>query len=238
MEPTPETSEALRELARRGDTTLGVELHAMASRIRALVPEVIGVSLSVVADGITLTLVASLEEFAALDAVQYLDGGPCVAAVDRSVVLDVNVGDLLDEDRWLFYARASAAVGVASSLSLPIMSHDRVVGGVNLYASTRDAFTGRHEALAEAVGSDAEYAVTNADLSFATRRRAEDAPGRVRQSDDVNIALGIISAAHEVAIPVARERLRDAAARAGITEAQAARALVHIRRGVDPHSTG
>jgi GAF domain-containing protein len=231
VEPTPETSEALRELARRGDISLGVELHAMASRIRALVPEVIGVSLSVVADGITLTLVASLDELAALDAVQYLDGGPCVAAVDRSVVLDVNVGDLLDEDRWLFYARASAAAGVGSSLSMPIMSDDHVVGGVNIYASTRDAFTGRHEALAEAVGSDAEYAVTNADLSFATRKSAEDAPGRVRESDDVNIALGIISAAHGVAIPIARERLRDAAARAGITEAQAAQALRHVRGG-------
>src|SRR3954447_15950930 len=107
----------------------------MARRVRGVVPELVGLSLGVIEDGLTLTLVASVEQLAALDAVQYLDGGPCVAAVDRAEPLDVNVGDLLDEQRWQLYARTSAAVGVASSLSLPVMDGDRVLGGVNLYAS-------------------------------------------------------------------------------------------------------
>lgn len=229
MEPTPATVETLRELARRGEVSLGIELLAMTSRIRAVVPELIGLSLGVIEEGVTLTMIASAEEIAALDAVQYLDGGPCVAAVERADTLDVQIADLLDESRWQLYARASAAAGVASSLSLPIMGSDQVVGSVNLYASTPDAFTGLHEEIADAVGSDAALAVSNADLSFWTMRQATEAPSRVRERDDVNIALGVISAAHGVSISVAREQLLDAAARAGISEAQAARAIRFVR---------
>ena len=229
--PLPETADALRELARLGEVGLGAELYAMTRRVRAVVPELVGLSLGVVQDGVTLTLVSSAEPLAALDAVQYLDGGPCVAGVEEGEVVGVNVSDLLDEDRWQLYARASAAVGIASSLSLPVMDGDRVVGGVNLYASTPDAFAGRQEQVAEAVGSDAALAVANADLSLRTYKLATEAPARLREESDLNIALGVISASQDVNLHVARERLRNAATRAGITEAQAARALLASRAG-------
>jgi GAF domain-containing protein len=228
-EPVPETADALRELARLGEVSLGVELHTMAQRVRAVVPELVGLSLSVVEDGVTLTLVSSTELLAGLDSVQYLDGGPCVRGVEEAETLDVNVADVLDEDRWRLYARASAAIGVASSLSIPLMEGDQAIGGVNLYASSREAFSGRHEQVAQALGSDAALAVADADLSFRTRELASEAPDRLRENKDIDIALGIISASQHVTIPVARERLRHAAVRAGISEAQAARAIVSIR---------
>jgi GAF domain-containing protein len=229
VEPLQETSETLRALTLQGEASLGTELHAMASRVKALVPDLLGLSLGLPREGVTLTLVASAEELAALDAVQYLDGGPCVAALGGSKPIEESIDDLLDEERWQLYAEASSAAGVASSLSMPIMSGGGVIGGVNLYASTRDAFTGLHDAIAEAVGSDAELAVANADLSFETRQHAMATPRLIREGDDINIALGIISARQNVDISAARDRLRDAAAQAGITVAQAARALRHVR---------
>jgi GAF domain-containing protein len=229
VEPLPQTTEALRELAREGEASLGIELYAMAGRVRAAVPALVGLSLAVIEDGVTLTLVSSTEHLAALDAVQYVDGGPCVAGVDRAEPLEVTIEELLDEDRWQLYARASAAVGVGSSLSLPIMEGERVVGGVNLYASTPDAFDGLTDEIAEAVGSDARLAVANADLSLRTFQLAREAPTRVREAGEVNVALGIIAERQGVTIPVARELLRDAARRAGITEGQAARVISHIQ---------
>jgi GAF domain-containing protein len=229
MEPTPRTAEALRELARQGEVTLGIELYSMAGRVRALVPELIGLSLGVVEDGVTLTLMSSEEELAVLDAVQYIGGGPCVAAADHGEPVEVNISELLDEGDWQLYARAGAAHGVASTLSLPIMDGGQVIGGVNLYAGTPDAFRGLHEEIAAAVGSDAALAVTNADLSFRTREAANEAPARVREGSDINIALGVISAEQGINIPIARQRLLKAARRAGITEAQAARAIKHVR---------
>jgi hypothetical protein len=67
--------------------------------------------------------------------------------------------------------------------------------------------------------------VANADLSFSTAKLAMVAPTRIREGGDINNALGIIAESQGVNISIARERLRNAAARAGITEAQAARAI-------------
>ena len=228
FEPVPETAEALQRLVGQGDVDLVVELFALAERVQEIVPECVGLSLGVIEDGIILTLVATSEEFAALDAVQYLDDGPCVAAAERNQPHNVELSDLLDEDRWLMYAQAGAAMGVASSLSMPITQEGRVVASVNLYASTPEAFTGRYDTLAGVIGASAEHAVANADLSFSTRLQAADAPARLDDVDDINAAVETIMESQGVDADTAQERLRQAALRAGITEGQAARAVRHL----------
>src|SRR5215213_9073900 len=167
----------------------------MGRRAQRIVPECVGLSLALFEDGLTFTLAASDEEIAALDAVQYLDGGPCVVAAHDSETIEADPGDLVDEERWRMYAAAT------------------------------DAFAGHHDELAAALGASAEHAILNADLSFSSRLAAAETPERVAEQNEIDRALGIISASQHVDIPAARERLRDAAARAGITEAQAARAI-------------
>ena len=125
-----------------------------------------------VKDGLTFTLVATSEQVATIDAAQYLDGGPCVDVANGSDVLDVEIPDLLDEGRWSAFARTSAAHGVRSTLSLPIVRNGQLLGGVNLYAADSHAFEGRHEALAMALGASAVGAVADADLEFTSRARA------------------------------------------------------------------
>jgi GAF domain-containing protein len=225
VEPTPETVEAFDKLARRGSTDLVELVLTMGRRARRIVPECVGLSLALFEDGLSFTLAASSEDIAALDAVQYVDGGPCVKGALDNEVIDAHPGDLVDEDRWQLYARTSAAVGVASSLTLPVLRDGQVIGSVNLYAATADAFAGHHEDLGAALGASAEHAILNADLSFSTRRAAVETPQRVAEQYEIDIALGIISASQGLDMPTARERLRDAAARAGITEVQAARAI-------------
>lgn len=84
-------------------------------------------------------------------------------------------GDPLDEDGWSLSARASAAVGLASRLTLPVLRAERVIGTLNLYVASTDACTGHHQ-LAVALAASAEHAVRNADLSFSTRLAAAEAP--------------------------------------------------------------
>jgi hypothetical protein len=102
------------------------------------------------------------------------------------------------------------------------------VGSVNLYAATPQAFDRHVRELAAVTGSWAEGAVTNADLPFRTRLAAAETPERLRGRDSVDLALGVIVESQRVSFPIAAERLREAAARAGITEAQAARAISRI----------
>lgn len=228
MEPIPETLEAIQELSKYGDTEVAAELLEMGRRVRGVVPQTVGLSLGLVEDGLTFTLVSSNQTIAGLDAAQYLAGGPCVAAAHQREPVAWTKDDPLDETHWQLFAGASAAAGIAATLSLPIMRNDRVVGGVNIYASAPDAFAERLEELAEVCGAWAPGAVTNADLSFSTRLAATQAPEQLRGQDSVDQALGIISTAQRIDIPAATERLREAAARAGISEAQAARAIIGL----------
>jgi GAF domain-containing protein len=226
MEPVPETRAVLRELGAYGDVDLVEDLEQAGRRVQEVVPECVGLSVSCLEEGLTFTMVASSERIASLDAMQYLDGGPCVDSALQDK--DVDVADLgaLDEHRWLMYAQTGAASGVASSLSMPLRGNGRVTGSVNLYASTPDAFTGHQEALAAIFGAWAPGAVSNADLPFRTRLEAAVAPGRVHDRYLLDQAYGWVAASQGVDVDTARQRLTDAAARAGITELQVARAVL------------
>jgi GAF domain-containing protein len=228
VEPVPETMDAIRELATYGDTEAAIALLRMGRLVKQLVPECVGLSLGLLDENLTFTLVATDQEIAALYAVQYIDGGPCVDAAASGEATEYPTPDSTDEDRWRMFARATAAAGIASTLSLPIVRHDEVIGSVNIYASTPDAFEGRHEQLAVACGAWAPGAVTNGDLAFRTRLEAAKTPQRMRDRNDIDLAIGVISEAQGVDADVAAKRLTQAAARAGITEAQAARAVAQV----------
>jgi GAF domain-containing protein len=193
------------------------------------VPQVVGLSLGLVREGVTFTLVASNSGLGALDATQYLDGGPCVEVTERRRdVVQFDTDDPLDEGRWQLFAQTSAAVGVASSLSLPILRDGQVIGGINLYASTANAFTGHHDQLARALGASASDVVTNADLSFATRLSAARAPRQSRDAQQIETASGMLAAKADRDVDQARARLRDASARAGVDEALVARLMILV----------
>lgn len=225
MEPIPETLRVIRQQLERGDTDLSVALQQISRTVMSIVPECVGLSLGSFVDGITYTLVSTSIDLATLDALQYLDGGPCVEAAHEAQRMVSDNTELLSEKTWQLYARASGAQGVASSLTLPLIRKDVVIGTVNLYASTPDAFEGREEQVAQAIGASAADAVSNADLSFETRRVAQKAPNIFEDQYDIDLAIGILAQSRGIDVSLARERILDAARRAGVTEGQAARAV-------------
>ncbi len=180
MEPIPETTEVIGELEKWYDSKLLHELHRRAEAVRELVPDVVGLSVGSLENGVACTLVATAAEVAVLDAIQYLVGGPCVKAPEADQVLDYEPNVSVDEERWQTFARATAAKGVANTLTLPILHHGRGVGTVNLYAASARAFTGLHQDIADVFGAWAPGAVVNSDLSFRSRRTVEVAPAVVR----------------------------------------------------------
>lgn len=232
MEPIPESVEAVDEFGPFADDLLE-RLRDSSDRVRALVPDCVGITLASRAQEVILTLVATSDEIAVLDAVQYLSGGPCVDALESDRVMTYPAGDdVLDERHWHDFARASAATGVFSTLTLPILTDGAVTGTVNLYAASEHAFDGAHEDIARIFGGWAPGAVTNADLTFSTRKAAEQTPGRLRDDLNINVALGILSEGHSGDLEETRGLLRDAALRAGLTEAELAAGIIetHERR--------
>ncbi len=232
MQPLPETAAALAALAVAtddGDDALVEEFDHAAATTRRIAPECVGLTLTFVQDGVSFTWVATDLDSAALDAIQYLEGGPCVAAVEQGSVVTDSDDDPVDERAWHAFAQASARAGVSSTLSIPLMASDRVYGGLNLYGSTPSAFDGHHEELAALYGGWAGGAVTNADLTFTTLARARTAPRVLADATSSNVAVGLLMAAHGVPEATARHLLSEAAARAGVSVGRVADILLDTR---------
>lgn len=229
MEPIPETLQALDELdATIDDLELRDRLLQTAERARGVAPGLVGVSLASRDLDATFTLVATDEEIATLDAVQYVASGPCVDAIDLGHGIATSPDGLLSESLWREFARASAAAGIHSTLTLPVVLDGEVVATVNLYGAAPDTFVDRHERLARVFGAWAPGAVTNADLSFSTRTSARHAPVRLEQRAVLDAATGIIAAQREIPVAEARAQLEDAAVRAGIPVVRLARVVVGL----------
>lgn len=228
LEPLPETRQALERVGRWSQSDLLVDLLDRGDQVRRVVPSCVGLSLTVSEGSLTFTLVSSSEDVSLLDGVQYAVGGPCVDAVEDDTVIHGGGDDegLLDEGRWAVFARASAAHGVRSTLSMPLHEDGTLVGGVNLYASETEAFEGKADEVAALLGAWAPAAVSNADLGFTTREAARRAPGLIEDSATVDQATGVVMAARRVDRDTAREVIADAARRAGSEDVAIARAIL------------
>ncbi len=82
-------------------------------------------------------------------------------------------GSLGSDARWPHFGGRVARMGVHSVLSLPLIVDDRVVGAINAYARSRDAFTEHAVTLGSQFAGPAAVSVYNAQL-LATG----SAPGR------------------------------------------------------------
>jgi hypothetical protein len=158
LDPIRETEQAADALESfTGETGLLDALSERANRARELVPDLMGVSVARAQDGLTFTLVASDEVIAVLDALQYIGGGPCVKGAATGEVQETRFArgsGPLDEEEWRLFSSASAARGVRSTLTLPILdSGGEAVGSVNLYAGAARAFEDVHPQLALVFGA-------------------------------------------------------------------------------------
>ena len=216
MEPLPETSTAARLLRFRTHHDMLPELRLKAARVGALVPDCLAVSLSLLDHNVTLTLVASGTDFVLLDALQFMARS---SACPDDQAVDAGEGatrDILDEHAWQRAASEASAVGVASSLTMPIFDYDRLVGAVSFHGGSANAFGGHRQELADIFGARSDAAVTNADLSFAARLSAGDAPRRVAGDIVVDQASHTLGRELGIEPATARQHLQATAADAGI----------------------
>lgn len=229
LKPIPQTVEAANELTRfQPDLDVLAHLQSTADRVQEVVPDCVGMSIAWVEAGVAFTLVASDEEIAVLDALQYLAGGPCVVGVELSQGIAVGEDDLLGEEQWRLFSAGTAARAVRSTLTLPLTQRGEVHGSANLYAASDHAFEDHHEEIALILGGSVSNIISNADLSFSTRGDAERAPQTLRSQQTIDHAIGLIASSLRLDLDTAAERLAESARRAGITTEQFARALMGL----------
>lgn len=201
-------------------------LRSISELAVAVVPSCVGVSISINSSAGLFTITATSPELAVVDGVQYLAGGPCVECYEDGK--ELHLPDVLDERRWQFMGAASAARGVRSTLSMPLRDGKDVIGALNLYGGELNSFDKKERLIAGIFGAHVDEVVSNADLSFMTREFARELPERLAASSRVDEAVGMLMARQGWTAAEARERLADAASRAGVPPEALANALVNL----------
>lgn len=225
MQPVPEMRRALAGIgAYPSDPHLAARLQATTDNVKHTLHDCAGLSISLVRNGdLTYTFVRTDTLTGVLDAMQYLDDGPCETAVRRGK--EVHVDDIKTVGKWPLFAQISTAAGILSSLSLPLRRGPKVVGSVNLYGDTTHAFTGKEEELADTFGVHVQAMISHADLSDPALPNADEPLGPGEQAV-INEAIDVLVATHAFSRATVERRLSNAAARARISPLSAAREIL------------
>jgi GAF domain-containing protein len=130
--------------------------------VRAI-PGADGAGLTLLEDQRQDTIVASAPFVVEVDAIQYGIGeGPCITAAAQGMTM--RSGDLAVDPQWPRFGSRVGRLGVHSVLSLPLITHEGVVGAMNVYAHDRNAFDDRAATLGELFAVPAAIAVQNAQV--------------------------------------------------------------------------
>ena len=140
----------------------------------------------------TVAATSSVPELA--DKLQYSTGqGPCLDAIREHGTFYVQ--DLATDQRWPAFGRAvSTELGMHSLLAHVLPVDDTVLGALNVYSSSRRAFTAQHQTLIGIFGATAAQALRAAR----NRERAEHLEDALRTSRRIGVALGIVMKTHLV----------------------------------------
>ncbi|KAA0110582.1 GAF and ANTAR domain-containing protein [Mycolicibacterium sp. P1-5] len=127
-----------------------------------------------------------------IDAVQYdeLNEGPCLTCMQtrRAVVS----GSLGSDDRWPHFGGRVARMRVHSALSLPLIVGDQVIGAINTYARSRDAFGEHAVQLGSQFAGPAAVSVYNAQLLATAQERTARLQRALTSRAVIDQAIGIM----------------------------------------------
>src|ERR1700679_1905034 len=142
-----------------------------------------------------------------IDAVQYdeLREGPCITCMEsrRPTVS----GSLGADGRWPHFGGRVARMGVHSALSLPLIVGDHVIGAINFYGDSQDAFGEHAVLLGSQFAGPAAVSIYNAGLLAGARSRAEKLEQALDHRAVIDQAVGIIRSRSGVSAEVAFSRL-------------------------------
>jgi GAF domain-containing protein len=163
------------------------EVSRIACRV---VPNCDGASVTTLSYG-QPTAVATDDWSVQLDEMQYVEHeGPCLDAYRSGVAFRVR--DVTSESRWPSYLPKAASLGVRSMMSIPMTAESALVGALNIYSRTTDAFDNESASLAEIVAAHAGLASEIGSALQGHRDLAEQLAEAMRSRATIEQAKGII----------------------------------------------
>ncbi len=156
-----------------------------------------------------MTVARSHEAATRLDRAQHdRDEGPCLHSLRHGELVPLE--DTERERRWAAYCAAAAALGVRSSLSVPLRGPGHAPGALNLYAGRPDAFGSREIGRAEAFGAEASRSLALAGRLSSAVELAHQLQQALISRTTINQAIGVVMGQNRCDADAAFDRLRSA----------------------------
>jgi len=170
----------------------------VASLLQDLVGAAVATFRGQLSAGITLdrgghpaTVASSDARTAQYDEVQYaLNQGPCLIAMHAQTI--VLVDDLAGDERFDEFRPRALALGLRSSLSLPLTGHGAAVGALNLYSGRAHAFGAAEQQQAQRFADEASRAVKLAMRLVRSVQVSAELQTELASRTVLNQAMGII----------------------------------------------
>ncbi len=174
-----------------GSDPLEALLTQVAEFAVRAIPGADGAGVTMYNDGTSSTVTASAPFVGDIDDIQYgLGEGPCISAAEQRRT--VKSGSLGGDKQWPRFGPRAGRLGVHSALSLPLLVSDEVIGGINVYAYSKNAFDEHASEIGELYASSAAVAVLNARVLVNARRLASELQVAMTTRAVIDQAIGII----------------------------------------------
>ncbi len=111
-------------------------------------------------------------------------------------------------DRWPAFAASAVDHGIQSSLSLPLTVRAEIVGALNMYSPTPDAFDPHSVDLAQRFAEQAAVAISNADVYWRTYALTQHLEVALENRDRIGQAKGVLIATNRITADAAFDKLR------------------------------
>lgn len=209
VHPLSEAIGALTRTVLTEDANLQAALKRIADAGAALLPDCAGASVTILEQGRPTTFGPTNDIALQLDERQYeLDDGPCLTAAREH--RQIRIDDTARDHRWPNFTTAAAALGVSSSLSLPLpLGTDDYCGGINLYGYARDGFTVPDVEMANAFAIQAAIVVVNARAYWASFEMSRNLTIAMQSRELIDQAKGVLMATHHLTSDAAFNLLRQ-----------------------------
>ncbi|TQJ24679.1 GAF domain-containing protein [Micromonospora sp. A202] len=190
-----DTASAFAELGsiKLSEVDLDEVLQRVAELAKRVLPMPVEVSVTLIRGGVGHTAAFTSEVAREMDERQYAQGrGPCLDAAASGDVL--SVPDLSTEDRWPEWADRGRKQGLGSSVSIGLPIQEAVVGALNVYAHTPEAFDDETVTVLETFAAYGAVALSNAQLYDSTATLARQMREAMANRAVIEQAKGIIMA--------------------------------------------
>lgn len=191
-----------------GDASIAETLTKVCQAALDSVGSAVFAGLSMTVDARIGTYVFTHAEVQVIDQPQYDTGeGPCVDAFRTGE--PVVIHDTRESGPYPEFRRVAAAHGLESVVSVPMSTGTVVVGALNLYSRSADAFGPQTVDVIRSFATHAAYLLLNHQAYWDARSLSENLQQAMNSRAEIEQAKGIIMAATGCSADEAFDRLRE-----------------------------